>query len=59
MWQMTNKSTEQIIEYTPPVTTRGEPEKFEFRGVYLRRLAGRAMEGDLYDNAWLMPGVER
>lgn len=35
MWQLADKSTEKIIEFTPPLTTPGVPEKFEFRGVYI------------------------
>lgn len=35
MWQQVDKSTEKIIEFTPPLTEPGVPEKFEFRAVYL------------------------
>ena len=35
MWQMADKSTEKIIEFAPPLTTPGAPEKFEFRAVYI------------------------
>jgi hypothetical protein len=35
MWQPADKSTEKIIEFTPPLTAVGSPEKFEFRAVYL------------------------
>lgn len=35
MWQAADKSTGKTIEFTPPATTPGVPEKFEFRGVYL------------------------
>jgi hypothetical protein len=35
MWQQADKSTEKVITFTPPLTTPGEPEKFEFRAVYL------------------------
>lgn len=37
MWQAADKSTEKIIEFKPPVTTPGVPEKFEFRAVYLQK----------------------
>lgn len=35
MWQPADKSTEKVIEFTPPLATPGIPEKFEFRAVYL------------------------
>ena len=35
LWQAVDKSTEKVIEFTPPVTTPGVPEKFEFRGIYI------------------------
>ena len=35
MWQPLDKSTEKEIEFQPPATTPGVPEKFEFRGVYM------------------------
>jgi hypothetical protein len=35
MWQLADKSTEKIIEFAPPITTPGAPEKFEFRAVYI------------------------
>ncbi len=35
LWQPADKSTEKIIEFAPPLTTPGTPEKFEFRGIYL------------------------
>lgn len=35
LWQAVDKSTEKVINFTPPLTTPGEPEKFEFRAVYL------------------------
>lgn len=35
LWQLADKSTEKIIEFAPPLTTPGVPEKFEFRGIYL------------------------
>ena len=35
MWQQADKSTERVINFAPPLTTPGEPEKFEFRAVYL------------------------
>lgn len=35
MWQYADKSTEKIINFTPPLTTAGVPERFEFRAIYL------------------------
>lgn len=35
IWQYADKSTEKVIEFTPPLTTPGVPEKFEFRAIYL------------------------
>lgn len=35
MWQQADKSTEKVINFAPPLTTPGAPEKFEFRAVYL------------------------
>lgn len=35
LWQYADKSTEKIINFTPPLTTPGVPEKFEFRAIYL------------------------
>ncbi|CAN5298561.1 hypothetical protein BH10ACI1_BH10ACI1_11560 [soil metagenome] len=35
MWQPADKSTEKVIEFAPPLTTPGVPEKFEFRGIYI------------------------
>lgn len=35
MWQQADKSTEKVIEFEPPLTTPGVPEKFEFRAVLL------------------------
>lgn len=35
MWQPVDKSTEKTIEFEPPLTTPGVPEKFEFRAVYI------------------------
>ena len=35
MWQLADKSTEKIIEFDPPLTAPGAPEKFEFRAVYI------------------------
>lgn len=35
MWQMADKSTEKVINFAPPLTSPGVPEKFEFRAVYL------------------------
>ncbi len=37
MWQAADKSTEKIIEFAPPITTPGVPEKFEFRAVFLQK----------------------
>lgn len=35
MWQNADKSTEKIINFMPPLTEAGVPEKFEFRAIYL------------------------
>ncbi len=35
LWQPADKSTANIFEYNPPLTTPGVPEKFEFRAIYL------------------------
>jgi hypothetical protein len=35
MWQSADKSTERMIEFAPPLTAEGVPEKFEFRAVLL------------------------
>jgi len=35
MWQPADKSNVSPIEFTPPLTTPGVPEKFEFRAVYI------------------------
>ena len=35
MWQAADKSTEKIVVFTPPLTTPGVPQKFEFRAVCL------------------------
>ena len=35
MWQFADKSTEKIINFAPPLTAPGVPEKFEFRAIYL------------------------
>lgn len=37
MWQFADKSTEREIDFTPPLTTPGIPEKFEFRGVFVQK----------------------
>jgi hypothetical protein len=35
IWQPADKSTVSPIEFTPPLTTPGVPEKFEFRAIYI------------------------
>lgn len=35
MWQYADKSTEKVINFAPPLTAPGVPEKFEFRAIYL------------------------
>ena len=35
LWQAADKSTEKIINFTPPDAEPGVPEKFEFRAIYL------------------------
>ena len=35
LWQAADKSTEKIINFTPPDLEPGKPEKFEFRAIYL------------------------
>ena len=35
MWQAADKSTEKVINFTPPDLEPGKPEKFEFRAIYL------------------------
>lgn len=35
MWQPADKSTEKLIDFTPPLTEPGVPEKFEFRAIHL------------------------
>lgn len=35
MWQAADKSNVSPIKFTPPLTTAGVPEKFEFRAVYI------------------------
>ena len=35
IWQAADKSTEKVINFTPPDMEAGKPEKFEFRAIYL------------------------